>query len=249
MSKLRGKVAVVTGASKGIGAGIAKALAAEGAAVAVNYASSRSGADKVVAEIEKAGGKAVAIQGDMSKSEDIARLFAETKQAFGTPNVLVNNAGVFQFDPLENVKPEEFHRQFNTNVLGPILAAKEAASYFGSDGGSIINVSSIVSTRAFPQSVVYSATKSALDSVTRVLAAELGPRNIRVNTLAPGMIETEGTHTAGFIGSDFEAHAKASTPLGRIGQPDDIAKIAVFLASDESGWVSGERIEGAGGHP
>jgi 3-oxoacyl-[acyl-carrier protein] reductase len=235
MSKLKGKVAVVTGASKGIGAGIAKALAAEGA---VNYASSRAGADKVVADIEKAGGKAVAIQGDMSKSDDVVRLFAETKQALGTPNVLVNNAGVFQFDPLENVNPDEFHRQFNINVLGPILAAREAAVYFGSQGGSIINVSSIVSTRAFPQSVIYSATKGALDSVTRVLAAELGPKNIRVNTLAPGMIET-----------DFETHAKASTPLGRIGQPDDIAKIAVFLASDESGWVSGERIEGAGGHP
>jgi 3-oxoacyl-[acyl-carrier protein] reductase len=249
MSKLKGKIAVVTGASKGIGAGIAKALAAEGAAVAVNYASSRTGADKVVADIEKAGGRAVAIQADMAKSDDVARLFAETKQALGTPNILVNNAGVFQFDPLNDVKPEEFHRQFNINVLGPILAAKEAAAYFGSDGGSIINVSSIVSTRAIPQSVVYSATKGALDSVTRVLAAELGPKNIRVNTLAPGMIETEGAHSAGFIGSDFEAHAKASTPLGRIGQPDDIAKIAVFLASDESGWVNGERIEGAGGHP
>jgi 3-oxoacyl-[acyl-carrier protein] reductase len=249
MSKLMGKVAVVTGASKGIGAGIARALAAEGAAVAVNYASSRAGADKVVAEIEKAGGKAVAIQADMSKSDDVTRLFAETKQALGNPNILVNNAGVFQFDPLDAVKPEEFHRQFNTNVLGPILASREAATYFGEDGGSIINVSSIVSTRAFPQSVIYSATKGALDSVTRVLAAELGPKKIRVNTLAPGMIETEGTHTAGFIGSDFEAHAKASTPLGRIGQPDDIAKIAVFLASDEAGWVSGERIEGAGGHP
>lgn len=249
MSKLKGKVAVVTGASKGIGAAIARALATEGAAVAVNYASSRTGADKVVAEIGKAGGKAVAIQADMSKPDDIVRLFKETKQALGTPNVLVNNAGVFQFDPLEAVKPEEFHRQFNTNVLGPILAAKEAAAYFGDAGGSIINVSSIVSTRAFPQSVVYSATKGALDSVTRVLAAELGPKKIRVNAIAPGMIETEGTHTAGFIGSDFEAHAKASTPLGRIGQPDDIARIAVFLASDEAGWVSGERIEGAGGHP
>jgi 3-oxoacyl-[acyl-carrier protein] reductase len=249
MSKLKGKVAVVTGASKGIGAAIARALATEGAAVAVNYASSRSGADKIVAEIEKAGGKAVAIQADMSKPDDIARLFKETKQSLGTPNVLVNNAGVFQFDPLEAVSPEEFHRQFNTNVLGPILAAKEAAAYFGDAGGSIINVSSIVSTRAFPQSVVYSATKGALDSVTRVLAAELGPKKIRVNAIAPGMIETEGTHTAGFIGSDFEVHAKASTPLGRIGQPDDIARIAVFLASDEAGWVSGERIEGAGGHP
>jgi len=249
MSRLKGKVAIVTGASKGIGAGIAKALAAEGAAVAVNYASSRAGADKVVAEIEKAGGKAVAIQGDMSKTGDVARLFAETKQALGTPNVLVNNAGVFQFAPLEDVQPDEFHRQFNTNVLGPILAAKEAATYFGTRGGSIINISSIVSTRAFPQSVVYSATKGALDSVTRVLAAELGPKNIRINTLAPGMIETEGAHAGGFIGGEMEAHAKASTPLGRIGQPGDIAKIAVFLASDESGWVTGERIEGAGGHP
>jgi len=247
MSKLKGKVAVVTGASKGIGAAIAKALAGEGAAVAVNYASSRKGADQVVAEIEKKGGKAVAIQGDMSKPDDVVRLFAETKQALGKPNVLVNNAGVFQFDPLEQVKPEEFHRQFDINVLGPILAAREAASYFGEDGGSIINVSSVVSTRAFPHSVIYSATKGALDSVTRVLAAELGPKKIRVNTVAPGMIETEGTHAAGFIGSEFEAQAKASTPLGRIGQPDDIAKIAVFLASDESGWITGDRIEGAGG--
>lgn len=248
MSKLKGKVAVVTGASKGIGASIARALAAEGAAVAVNYASSRQGADQVVADIEKAGGKAVAIQADISKPADVVRLFAETKKTLGVPSVLINNAGVYQFQPLEQVTPEEFHRQFDLNVLGAILAAKEAASHFGEKGGSIVNVSSIVSTRGLPQSVIYSATKSALDAVTRVLATELGPRKIRVNTLAPGMIETEGTHGAGIIGSDFEAQAKAATPLGRIGQPDDIAKIAVFLASDESAWVSGDRIEGAGGY-
>ena len=247
MSRLKGKVAVVTGASKGIGAGIARALAAEGAAVAVNYASSRSGADKVVAEIEKAGGKAVAIQADMSKSDDITRLFAETKQALGTPNILVNNAGVFQFDPLESVKSDEFHRQFNINVLGPILASREAATYFGEDGGSIINVSSIVSTRAYPQSVIYSATKGALDSVTRVLAAELGPKKIRVNALNPGMVETEGTHAAGFLGTDMERTIVAQTPLGRLGQPDDIASVAVFLASDASAWLTGEQLLVGGG--
>ena len=248
MSNLKGKVAVVTGASKGIGAGIAKALAGAGAAVAVNYAAGKAGADKVVAEIVAAGGKAVAIQADTSKPDDIKRLFASTKDSLGTPSILVNNAGVFKFDPLEAVEVGEFTRQFNINVLGPILAAKEAAQYFGSDGGSIVNISSVASEAAYPGSVVYSATKGAVDAVTRVLARELAPRKIRVNTRAPGMVETEGTHTAGIIGSDFQKQAEAGTPLGRIGQPGDIAKVAVFLASDESGWVTGERLAVAGGN-
>jgi 3-oxoacyl-[acyl-carrier protein] reductase len=248
MSNLNGKVALVTGASKGIGAAIAKALAGAGAAVVVNYASDKAGADAAVAAIQKAGGKAAAVQADMSKPGDVTRLFGEAKQAFGRLDVLVNNAGVFKFEALDDVKPAEFHRQFDINVLGPILAAREAAQHFGPEGGSIINVSSVVSTASIAGSVVYSATKGALDAVTRVLAAELGPRGIRVNTLAPGMVETEGTHTAGFIGSDFQKTLETQTPLGRIGQPDDIARIAVFLASDASGWVTGDRIVAAGGN-
>jgi 3-oxoacyl-[acyl-carrier protein] reductase len=248
MSNLNGKVALVTGASKGIGAAIAKALAAAGASVVVNYASDKAGADKAVAAITKAGGKAAVVQADMSKAADVTRLFTEAKQAFGKLDILVNNAGVFKFSSLDEVEPAEFHRQFDVNVLGPILASREAARHFGPDGGSIINVSSVVSTAAIAGSVVYSSTKGALDAVTRVLAAELGPRGIRVNTLAPGMVETEGTHTAGFIGGDFHKAAIAATPLGRIGQPEDIAKVAVFLASDASGWVTGERITAAGGN-
>jgi len=247
MSNLKGKVALVTGASKGIGAAIAKSLGAAGASVVVNYASDRAGAEKVVAEIAKAGSKAVSVQADLSKSEDISRLFAEAKTAFGRLDVLVNNAGVFKFGPLAEAGADEFHRQFNTNVLGPILAAREAARYFGEAGGSIINISSVVSELALPGSVIYAATKGALDTVTRVLAAELAPQKIRVNTLAPGMIETEGTHTAGFIGGDLQKNAEARTPLGRIGQPDEVARVALFLASDESGWVTGERISVAGG--
>jgi 3-oxoacyl-[acyl-carrier protein] reductase len=248
MNKLKEKVAVVTGASKGIGAAIARALAAEGAAVTVNYAGDKAGADKVVAAIKAAGGRAAAIQADMSKSDDVKRLFADSVKAFGRLDVVVNNAGVFKFEPLDAVEAGEFHRQFDINVLGPILAAREAARHFGPDGGSIINVSSVVSVAAVPGSVVYSATKGALDAVTRVLAAELGPRKIRVNTIAPGVVETEGTHTAGFIGSDFQKNLEAATPLGRIGQPDDIAKVAVFLASAESSWVTGDRISAAGGN-
>jgi 3-oxoacyl-[acyl-carrier protein] reductase len=216
--------------------------------VAVNYASDKAGAEKVVAAIKAAGGNAAAIQADMSRPDDIKRLFADSVKAFGSLDVLVNNAGVFKFEPLESVEASEFHRQFGVNVLGPILAAQEAARHFGADGGSIINVSSVVSVASFPNAVVYSATKGALDAVTRVLAAELGSRKIRVNTVAPGMIETEGTHTAGFIGSDFHKAAEAATPLGRIGQPEDVAKIVVFLASDEAGWVTGERISAAGGN-
>jgi 3-oxoacyl-[acyl-carrier protein] reductase len=247
MSELKGKVAIVTGASKGIGAGIAKSLAAAGAAVVANYSSSRDGADRVVAEITKAGGKAIAVQGDMSKSADVERLFGETKKAFGQVDVLVNNAGVYKFDPIEQVTEQEFHREFNINVLGPLLTIREAVKHFGPAGGSVINISSVASANAMPQTSIYSATKSALDSVTRVLAAELGPRQIRVNAIAPGGVETEGLHALGVIGSDFEKQMVADTPLGRLGQPDDIAKVAVFLASDDSGWLTGERLQASGG--
>ena len=246
--KLAGKVAVVTGASKGIGASIAKHLAAEGAAVVVNYASSRSGADEVVAEIKSGGGKAVAVQADVAKKADIERLFAETKKAFGQLDVLVNNAGVYEFLPLEKITEEHFHKQFNVNVLGLILTTQEAVKQFGTDGGSIINISSVVSTSAPATASVYSATKGAVDTVTRSLAKELGARKIRVNSINPGMIETEGVHAAGFIGSDFQKHAEAQTPLGRIGQPDDIATVAVFLASQDSGWITGETLQTAGGY-
>jgi 3-oxoacyl-[acyl-carrier protein] reductase len=247
MSKLTGKVAIVTGASKGIGAGIAKSLAAEGAAVVVNYASSKTDADRVVAEITAAGGKAVSVQGNVGKPADITRLFAESTAAFGPVDVLVNNAGVFQFGPLEEATEAEFHREFDINVLGTIFASQAAAKQFGPTGGSIINISSVVSTNPVPGSVIYAATKGAVDTITRGLATELGPRKIRVNSIAPGGVETEGTHTAGIIGSDFEKQMVSSTPLGRLGQPDDIARVAVFLASDDSQWVSGERITAAGG--
>lgn len=247
MSDLKGKVAIVTGASKGIGAEIARALAAAGAAVAVNYASSKEGAEKVVADIKGNGGKAIAVKGSVANAYDIKNIFAETKKAFGSLDILVNNAGVYAFQPLEAVTDGEFQRQFNTNVLGTILAAQEAAKHFGPEGGSIINVSSVVSLAAFPNTVVYSATKGAVDAVTRVLAAELGPKKIRVNTIAPGLVETEGVHTMGVLGTDFEKSAVAQTPLGRVGQPDDIAKVAVFLASDESGWITGDRLTVSGG--
>jgi len=247
MSELKGKVAIVTGASKGIGAGIAKGLGAAGAAVVVNYASSKEGADRVVAEITGKGGKAIAVQGDVSKSADVRRLFAETKRAFGAPNVLVNNAGIYAFAPLENVTEDEFHREFNTNVLGSILTIQEAVKHFGPDGGSVINISSVASISAPPNSVVYSASKGAVDSIARVLGKELGARNIRVNTIAPGGVETEGVHSAGIIGSDFEKQMVADTPLGRLGQPDDIARVAVFLSSDDARWLTGERITASGG--
>jgi len=246
-TRLQGKVAVVTGASKGIGAGIAKALAAEGAAVVVNYASSKEGADSVVRQITSEGGKAIAVQGDMSKAADVQRLFKETASSYGSLDILVNNAGIYKFEPLEAVKEEEFHREFNTNVLGPILAIQEGVKYFGPNGGSVINISSVASQLTPPNSVVYSATKGALDSVTRVLAKELGPRKIRVNTLAPGGVETEGAHAAGVMGSDFEKEIVAKTPLGRFGQPDDIGRVAVFLASQDSNWLTGERIAASGG--
>ncbi|MBI2689714.1 MAG: glucose 1-dehydrogenase [Acidobacteria bacterium] len=248
MSKLNGKVAIVTGASKGIGASIAKALGAAGAAVVVNYASAKEGAEQVVAEIKKNGGKAIAVQGDVARQADIHRLFAESKKTYGTLDILINNAGIFQFDPIENVTEAEFHREFNTNVLGPILAAQEAVKQFGPGGGSIVNISSVVSTNPVPQSVVYSATKGALDTVTRTLALELAPRKIRVNGIQPGGVDTEGTRRVGVIGSDFEQQIIARTPLGRIGQPDDIARVAVFLASEDSAWVTGENITVAGGY-
>lgn len=247
MSKLTNKVAVVTGASKGIGAAIAKALAAEGAAVVVNYASSKEGADRVVADIASKGGKAVAVQGDVSKAADVDRIFAETKKQFGTLDVLVNNAGIYEFAPLSEVTEEKFHRLFNTNVLGLLLASQQAANLFGPDGGSIINISSAVSSLTPPGTSVYTATKGAVDVITGVLAHELASKKIRVNSINPGLVETEGVHSAGFIGSDFEKGAVAQTPLGRIGQPSDIAPLAVFLASSDSGWLTGETILASGG--
>ncbi len=248
MSNLKGKVAIVTGASKGIGAGIAKGLGAAGAAVVVNYATSKEGADRVVAEITSEGGKAIAVQGDVSKATDVQRLFEETKKAFGSLDVLVNNAGVYQFIPLESVTEEEFHREFNTNVLGLILTTQEAVKYFGPGGGSVINIGSVVSSITPPMTVVYTATKGAVDAITRVLAKELGPRKIRVNSINPGGVETEGVHRIGMIGSDQEKQIVAQTPLGRIGQPEDIAPVAVFLASADSGWVTGEIIAASGGY-
>jgi 3-oxoacyl-[acyl-carrier protein] reductase len=247
MSDLKGKVAVVTGASKGIGAGIAKALAKAGASVVVNYSSSKEGADRVVAEIAGKGGIAVAVQGDVSKAADVQRLFKETKKAFGSLDVLVNNAGVFHFEPLEAATESEFHRQFNTNVLGLILATQEAVKHFGPEGGSVINIGSVASDQTPPMSVIYSATKGAVDAITGVLAKELGAKKIRVNSINPGGVETEGTHTAGIVGSDFAKQMVAQTPLGRFGQPGDIAPVAVFLASADSAWLTGEIIRASGG--
>jgi 3-oxoacyl-[acyl-carrier protein] reductase len=247
MGKLTNKVAVVTGSSKGIGAGIAKGLAAEGAAVVVNYASSKEGAERVVSEIKAKGGKAVAIRGDVSQAKDVQRLFADTKKAFGRLDVLVNNAGVYEFAPLEQVTEEQFHRMFGTNVLGLILATQEAASHFGAEGGSVINIGSVASSLTLPTTAVYTATKGAVDAVTRTLAKELGPRKIRVNSINPGVVETEGAHAAGVIGTDFVKGLEAQTPLGRIAQPSDIAPVAVFLASEDSAWVTGETLLASGG--
>jgi 3-oxoacyl-[acyl-carrier protein] reductase len=247
MAKLTNQVAVVTGASKGIGAGIAKALAAEGASVVVNYSSSKEGADRVVQEITAKGGKAIAVQGDVSKVADIQRLFAETKKAYGKLNILVNNAGIYQFAPLDAVTEDLFHNQFNLNVLGLLLTTREAVKLFGPEGGSVINIGSGVSTILPPNTSVYSATKAAVDAITGILAKELGPRKIRVNSINPGMIETEGVHTAGFAESDFRKWVEAQSPLGRIGQTDDISPTAVYLASNDSKYLTGEILRVTGG--
>jgi len=245
--KLTNKVALVTGASKGIGASIAKYLAAEGAAVVVNYASSKEGADRVVAEIVADGGRAVAVQANVAKKVDIDRLLAETKKAYGKLDVLVNNAGVYEFSPLEAITEEHFHRHFDLNVLGLLLTTQAAVPLFGPEGGSIINISSVVSTFAPPGSAVYSATKGAVDTITLVLAKELGPKKIRVNSINPGMVETEGVKAAGFSEGEFRKQIESTTPLGRIGQPQDIAGAAVFLASDDSSWLTGEHFVISGG--
>jgi 3-oxoacyl-[acyl-carrier protein] reductase len=245
--KLEGKVAVVTGGSKGIGAEIAKHLAAEGASVIVNYASSKSGADAVVNDITKKGGKAVAVQGDVAKQADIEKLLVETKKAFGKLDILVNNAGVYEFSPIENITPEHFHKLYDINVLGLLSTSREATKYFGKDGGSIINISSLVSVMGVPSASAYSGTKGAVDSITRVLAKELGPRKIRVNSINPGMVITEGVKTAGFEGTDFQKDIESRTPLGRVGQPEDIAPAAVFFASQDSAWITGETLVIAGG--
>ena len=246
MSKLKGKVAVVTGASKGIGAAIAKSLAAEGASVIVNYASSKAGADKVVAAITAAGGKAVAVGGDVSKAAEAEGIVAAAIKNYGRLDILVNNSGVYEFAPIEAVTEKQFHKIFNINVLGLILTTQAALKHLG-EGGSIINIGSVVSRITPPNSSVYTGTKGAVDAITGVLARELGPKKIRVNALNPGMVETEGVHSAGFIGSDFETGTISQTPLGRIGQPVDIASVAVFLASDDSAWLTGERLLAGGG--
>jgi 3-oxoacyl-[acyl-carrier protein] reductase len=246
--KLEGKVAIVTGASKGIGASIAQHLALAGASVVVNYASSKEGADRVVADIKREGGKAIAVQANVAKQPDIQRLFAETKKAFGAVDILVNNAGIYEFAPIENITAEHFHKLFDLNVLGLILVSQEAVKNFGPAGGSIINISSVVATSTPPNTSVYSATKAAVDAVTRSLAKELGPRSIRVNSINPGLVETEGVHSAGLAHGDFQRDVESRTPLGRIGQPQDIAPAAVFLASSDSAWITGETFTISGGN-
>lgn len=247
MAKLTGKVAVVTGASKGIGASIAEHLASEGATVVVNYATSKSDADAVVKRIQNNGGKAIAVQGDVSKPADITQLFEETKRAYGKVDILVNNAGIYEFAPLESISAEHFHKQFNVNVLGLLLTTQEAVKLIGPEGGSIINISSIVGPMPLPGASVYSSTKAAVDAITVSLSRELGPRKIRVNSLNPGMVETEGIKAAGFDKSDFRKTVESQTPLGRIAQPNDIAPAAVFFASQDSGWATGQTLILAGG--
>jgi 3-oxoacyl-[acyl-carrier protein] reductase len=247
MNRLSGKIAVVTGASKGIGAAIAEHLAAEGASVVVNYASSKAGADAVVKRITQKEGRAFAVQADLLKPEEIQRLFAEAKRVFGKLDILVNNAGIYEYLSLESITAEHFHKQFNLNVLGLLLAMQEAVKYFGPDGGSIVNISSVVATKAPPNASVYSGTKAAVNAITTSLAKELGPRKIRVNAINPGLIETEGLHTSGLAESDFRKQIETQTPLGRIGQPQDIAPAAVYLASQESAWITGETLYISGG--
>ena len=246
--KLAGKVAVVTGASKGIGSAIAKQLAADGAAVVVNYATSKTGADKTVSEIKAAGGRAVAVQGDVAKQAQIEKLFAEAKAEYGQVDILVNNAGIYEFAPLEHVTEAHYRKQFDLNVLGLLLTTREALKYFPPSGGSVVNISSLVSTLAPAHASVYSATKAAVDAITGSLSKELGPRKIRVNAVRPGLVETEGTHTAGFTDGDFHDQYVKNAPLGRIGQPQDIAAATSFLASDDAAWVTGETLLVSGGH-
>ena len=245
--RLQGKVAVVTGASKGIGAAIARHLAADGASVAVNFASDREGAEQVVADITKAGGKAVAVQGSVSKVGDVNHIFATTRKTYGNVDILVNNAGVYKFAPIDEFTESEYRRQFDTNVLGPYLSIKTALANFNPKGGSIINISSVASRENPATASIYSATKAALDSITSTLAKELGPKQIRVNAVSPGGVDTPGNHAAGVIGSDFQLNMIARTPLGRFGQPDDIALVVAFLASDEARWITGEKIFVSGG--
>ena len=245
--ELQGKVAVVTGASKGIGASIAKHLSDMGAAVVVNYSSSKEGADRTVADIKKNGGNAIAVQANVAKKSDVERLFVEAAKAFGKVDILVNNAGIYEFLPLEGITEQHFHRLFDLNVLGVLLASQEAVKYFPANEGSIINISSVVSTLTPANAAVYSATKASVDAITKSLAKELGPRKIRVNAINPGMVVTEGTQSAGITDSDMRKHTEAYTPLGRIGQPQDIAPAVVFLASPDSGWITGETLVIAGG--
>lgn len=247
MNSLANKTALVTGASKGIGAAVAKKLAAQGAAVIVNYASNGEDAGRVVSEIESSGGKAIAVKADVANAADVTRLFEEARQAFGPIDILVNNAGIYKFDTVETITQEAFHEQFNTNVLSIFLTTQQALLHFAS-GGSIVNIGSVVSHNPLVSTSLYSATKAAVDTLSLTMARELGGRNIRVNVVAPGAVETQGTHTAGIIGSDLEKNIVAGTPLGRIGQPEDIANVVAFLVSDESGWITGERISVSGGH-
>jgi 3-oxoacyl-[acyl-carrier protein] reductase len=247
MNRLKGRIAVVTGASKGIGAAIAEHFAAEGAAVVVNYASSKAGAEAVVERIRKKDGKAIAVQANVAKLEDIRRLFAETKKAYGKLDILVNNAGIYEFLPLEAITAEHFHKQYDLNVLGLLLTTQEAVKHFGPSGGSVVNISSVTATSAPATGSAYSGTKAAVNAITLSLAKELGPRKIRVNAINPGMVETEGIHVAGLAESDFRKQVEAQTPLGRIGQPQDIAPAAVFLASPESDWITGETLYISGG--